>query len=158
MPLFQRHFEAACALFPKVGERRRINETIRRMINTQVLDLVATTRLNLDHVNPRTIEEVRAARPMVEYGQAMGADALTLKRFLRDQLYQHYKVQRMSAKGRRVVTDLFQAFMADARLLPPQYQVKADRGRARAVADYISGMTDRYAMREHRLLFAVEDI
>ena len=158
VPLFQRHFEAACALFPKVGERRRINETIRRMINTQVLDLVATTRLNLDHVNPRTIEDVRAARPMVEYGQAMGADALTLKRFLRDQLYQHYKVQRMSAKGRRVVTDLFQAFMADARLLPPQYQVKADRGRARAVADYISGMTDRYAMREHRLLFAVEDI
>ncbi len=156
--LFQRHFESACALFPQVGERRRINETIRRMINTQVLDLVTTTRLNLAHVDPGTIEDVRAAKPMVEYGEAMGAESLTLKRFLRDQLYQHYKVQRMSAKGRRVVSDLFQAFMADVRLLPPQYQAKADSGRARAVADYISGMTDRYAMREHRLLFSVEDI
>ena len=158
VPLFQRHFESACALFPRVAERRRINETIRRMINTQVLDLVATTRLNLAHVDPATIEDVRAASPMVDYGEAMRTDCLTLKRFLRDQLYQHYKVQRMSAKGRRVVSDLFQAFMADARLLPPQYQAKADRGQARAVADYVSGMTDRYAMREHRLLFAVEDI
>jgi len=64
----------------------------------------------------------------------------------------------MTAKARRIVSDLFHAFMNDARLLPPQYQVAAREDAARAVADYIAGMTDRYAMREHRMLFAIEDI
>ena len=95
---------------------------------------------------------------MVMHSDEVRADSLELKRFLRDKLYQHYQVQRMSTKGRRIVGELFGAFMSDARLLPPQYQAKADIDRARAVADYISGMTDRYAMREHRRLFAVEDI
>jgi dGTPase len=63
----------------------------------------------------------------------------------------------MSTKGRRIIRDLFRSFMEDARLLPPQYQAKAEADRARAVADYISGMTDRYAMREHRRLFTVEE-
>ncbi len=159
VPLFKRHFDLACRLFPTAAERRRINETIRRMINTLVGDLVQTTANALIAIAPGTIEEVRAAAgPLVAHSEPMRQESLELKRFLRDHLYQHFKVQRMSTKGRRVVSDLFIAFMGDPRLLPPQYQAKADLDRARAVADYISGMTDRYAMREHRRLFAIEDI
>ena len=95
---------------------------------------------------------------MITFSAEVEAESLTLKRFLRDALYQHYRVQRMSTKGRRIVRELFEAFISDARLMPPQYQAKAEADRARAVADYISGMTDRYAMREHRRLFAVEEI
>jgi len=158
VPLFQRHFRIALTLFPNVAERRRINETIRRMINTLVRDLVETTNERLTQRGPESIAAVRAGPPLVMHSEEVRAESLELKRFLRDKLYQHYKVQRMSTKGRRIVGELFGAFMSDLRLLPPQYQAKAEIDRARAVADYISGMTDRYAMREHRRLFAVEDI
>jgi dGTPase len=158
VPLFKRHFDEACATYPDIGERRSINETIRRMINTLVGDLVQTTESALARVRPNDINDIRNGPPIVGHSEPVSQESLVLKRFLRDNLYQHYKVQRMSTKGRRVVSDLFAAFMGDPRLLPPQHQAKADVDRARAVADYISGMTDRYAMREHRRLFAIEDI
>jgi MFS family permease len=81
-----------------------------------------------------------------------------LKAFLRDKLYHHFQVLRMTDKARRIIQDLFGAFMNDPRLLPPQYQAMARADKARAIADYIAGMTDRYAMREHRRLFAVGEI
>jgi len=156
--LFRRHWEIASTLYPDVSERRQVNETVRRMINTLVLDLASTSAQNIAEAQIATPEDVRIAPAVVNYSDAMAAESLALKRFLRDALYQHYRVQRMSSKGRRIVRELFQAFLSDARLMPPQYQAKAEADRARAVADYISGMTDRYAMREHRRLFAVEEI
>jgi len=81
-----------------------------------------------------------------------------LKQFLRLNLYQHHQVARMTNKARRIVADLFSAFVAEPRLLPPQYHEQASADPARTVADYIAGMTDRYAMREHRRLFAVDEI
>jgi dGTPase len=158
VPLFRRHFDEACRLFPRASERRRINETVRRMINALVLDLVTQSQANIAASAPASMADVRRAAPLIAYSGAAHEESLALKRFLRDNLYQHYLVQRMSAKGRRIVREMFDAFMGDARLLPPQYQAKAEADRARAVADYISGMTDRYAMREHRRLFMVEDI
>ena len=158
VPLFKRHWDIAHALYREASERRRINETVRRMINTLVTDLAATSLANVNRYAPASVDEVRAAPAMIAYSPALEAESLTLKRFLRDALYQHYKVQRMSTKGRRIVKELFDAFMTDARLMPPQYQAKAEADRARAVADYISGMTDRYAMREHRRLFTVEEL
>ncbi len=158
VPLFQRHFEQANRLYPAASERRRINETVRRMINALVLDLVSQSQANIARLAPVSLAEVRRAPPLIAYSESARDESLALKRFLRDHLYQHYLVQRMSAKGRRIVRALFESFMEDARLLPPQYQAKAEADRARAVADYISGMTDRYAMREHRRLFDVEDI
>ena len=80
-----------------------------------------------------------------------------MKRFLRSQLYQHYQVLRMASKARRIISDLFSAFSSDPRLLPPQYQFASDGGQARRVADYIAGMTDRYAIKEHQRLFAVSE-
>jgi dGTPase len=97
----------------------------------------------------------------------MHTQSRELKSFLRINLYQHYQVLRMTNKARRIVSDLFEAFIGDPRLLPPQYQSLAAGGpggvgdanvAARAVADYIAGMTDRYAIREHRRLFAVGEI
>ena len=158
VPLFKRHWDIAQALYPAASERRRINETVRRMINTLVLDLVQASQAKIDQYCPESIGDVRRQPSMISFSPGVEAESLALKRFLRDALYQHYRVQRMSTKGRRIVRELFEAFIADARLMPPQYQAKAEADRARAVADYISGMTDRYAMREHRRLFAVEEI
>jgi dGTPase len=81
-----------------------------------------------------------------------------MKRFLRTRLYQHYQVLRMASKAQHIVYDLFAAFIAEPRLLPPQYQAPAAGEQARRVADYIAGMTDRYAIKEHRRLFAVGEI
>ena len=86
----------------------------------------------------------------------MKAENSALKAFLRDHLYQHYQVLRMTSKAHRIVKDLFGAFLSDPRMLPPQYQDEADQ--ARGVADYVAGMTDRYAMKEYRRLFAVGEI
>jgi len=157
VPLFRRHFDEADRLYPQASERRRINETVRRMINALVLDLVAHSQANIAAAAPASIAEVRGGPQMIAYSESARLESLVLKRFLRDNLYQHYLVQRMSTKGRRIIRELFRSFMEDARLLPPQYQAKAEADRARAVADYISGMTDRYAMREHRRLFTVEE-
>jgi dGTPase len=157
VPLFRRHFDEADRLYPQASERRRINETVRRMINALVLDLVAHSQANIAAAAPASIAEVRRGPQMIAYSESARQESLVLKRFLRDHLYQHYLVQRMSTKGRRIIRELFRSFMEDARLLPPQYQAKAEADRARAVADYISGMTDRYAMREHRRLFTVEE-
>ena len=81
-----------------------------------------------------------------------------LKAFLRTNLYRHYRVMRVSSKSQRIISDLFQAFTGDPRLLPPQFSPESESERTRAVADYIAGMTDRYAIREHRRIFAIEDI
>jgi dGTPase len=81
-----------------------------------------------------------------------------LKALLRTHLYRHYRVMRMSAKARRIISELFQAFMEDPRLLPPQFNKRQEGVAARQIADYIAGMTDRYAIREHRRIFAVEEI
>jgi dGTPase len=95
---------------------------------------------------------------LVAYSDDIRPELRELKAFLRENLYHHYQVLRMTDKARRIVSDLFDAFMGDARLLPPQYQVRARTDKARAIADYIAGMTDRYAIKEHRRLFAVGEI
>ena len=101
--------------------------------------------------------EVRAAPPLAAFSAEIHEQQRELKTFLRTHLYRHYRVMRMSAKARRIIGDLFQTFMGESRLLPPQFQLQAQTDCARAVSDYIAGMTDRYAIKEHRRLFAVEE-
>src|SRR5690606_29553394 len=132
--------------------------TIRRMINDTVIDLIETTRANIVAAGIETIDDVRRADRLVAYTPGMAAMLQELKRFLRENLYWHYQVLRMTDKARRIINDLFSAFMADPRLLPPQYQRRSREDKPRAIADYIAGMTDRYAIREHRRLFAVGEI
>jgi dGTPase len=154
--LFRRHMRAALREFPRLAGRRLIHETVRRMIDMLVTDLATQTRRNLEQQRPGSMEEVRNAPPLVAFSRAAEQLHLDLKRFLREKLYRHYRVARMSAKARRIVSELFGAFLADPRLLPPEFQVRAADGPPRAIADYVAGMTDRYAMLEHRRLFAVE--
>ncbi len=144
--------------YPGITGRRAIHETIRRMINAQVIDLVRTTRENLARINPQSLADIQAAPPLVAFSPTMYEQQRALKAFLRDRLYRHYQVLRMTSKARRIIRDLFEAFMETPSLLPPQYQHMAEENHARAVADYIAGMTDRYAIREHRRLFAVGEI
>ena len=146
------------AQWPALGGRRLIHETIRRMINEMALDLIATTRANIATAGIERLADVHRAPRLVAYSEAMQPRLRELKAFLRHNLYSHYQVLRMTDKARRIIEDLFGAFMNDPRLLPPQYQLRAKSDTPRAIADYIAGMTDRYAMREHRRLFAVGEI
>mgnify|MGYP001157897630 FL=1 len=153
--LYAVHAEVVRARHPGLSGRRLIHETIRRMIDTLVTDLIGETRRWLDDLAPRSVDDVRGGPPLPGFSMAIGTQSRALKRFLRDNLYRHYQVLRMTSKARRIVTDLFHAFSAEPRLLPPQYQARARQDTPRAVADYIAGMTDRYAIREHRRLFSV---
>jgi len=156
--LFTERRRAVEAAWPGLVGRRLIHETIRRMINDTVLDLVGTTRANVAAAGIESLDDVRRADRLVAYSPGMAALLQELKRFLRENLYWHYQVLRMTDKARRIINDLFAAFMSDPRLLPPQYQQRAREDKPRAIADYIAGMTDRYAIREHRRLFAVGEI
>ena len=153
--LFARHVADVRRVHVGLGGRRLIHETIRRLINTLVCDLIETTASNLARHGPRTLAEARLGPPLVAFSAESFEEQKQLKRFLRTQLYQHYQVLRMASKARRIVGDLFAAFAGEPRLLPPQYQVAGDGDQLRRVADYIAGMTDRYAIKEHRRLFAV---
>jgi len=157
--LFARHAAEADAEFPDMAGRRRVHETIRRMIDAQVTDLLAESSRRIAQAAPGTLADVHAAPPLIAFTAEMQAENRELKRFLRDHLYQHFEVLRMTTKARRIIRDLFNAFVADPRLLPPQYRELADReSLPRATADYIAGMTDRYSMKEHRRLFSVGEL
>jgi dGTPase len=139
-----------------------IHETIRRVINHVVSDLIRTTADNLAKATPTSVADVRArSKPLVSFSADVAREQLKLKQFLNQRVYRHYKVLRMTSKARLVVTRLFDTFINDATLMPTEHQESATvlerelgtPGRARAVADYIAGMTDRYAILEHGRLF-----
>jgi dGTPase len=160
--LFRRQYEAVCAAYPKLDERRLLHEIVRRMINHLAVDLITATRAQLEDAKPQSIEDVRTrSQPLVGLSEAVRKEHLELKSFLGERVYRHYKVLRMTSKARRVLHELFSAFFDDVNLMPPEHRdiaVRAEKdrgatGRARAVADYVAGMTDRYAILEHRRLF-----
>jgi dGTPase len=161
VPLVAMHLQEVRRVYPDLPERRVVHETVRRMINTLVSDLIQQSERNIAAQNPATIEEVRSAAAMIAFSPETNERQRALKNFLHTHLYRHYRVMRMGVKAQRIISDLFGIFMDDSRLLPPQFQPLAGQtepDRARAVADYIAGMTDRYAIREHRRIFAVEEI
>ncbi len=154
--LFARHVTEARDEFPRLCGRRLIHETVRRMIDAQVTDLLSETQTRIAANGIETLADVEQAPALVGFSAAMQAENRELKAFLRTELYRHYQVVRMTNKARRVIRELFAAFQAEPRLLPPQYQVSGEQeGMPRVIADYIAGMTDRYAIKEHRRLFTV---
>jgi dGTPase len=129
------------------------------MIDAQVTDLLAESARRIAEAAPAGLDDVHRAPELIGFTTAMKEENRALKAFLREHLYRHFEVLRMTAKARRVIQDLFAAFIADPRLLPPQYQAMAAAGSIeRATADYIAGMTDRYSMKEHRRLFSVGEL
>jgi dGTPase len=158
VPLVSQHLQKIRHSYPNLPERRVIHETIRHMINTLVGDVIQSSINNIKQYQINSLADVQNAPPILAFSESMFEQQRALKTFLRTHLYRHYKVMRMSSKAQRIVSDLFAVFMDDPRLLPPQFQESATNNKARAVADYIAGMTDRYAIREHRRIFAVEEV
>ena len=160
--LFRRHHDSVRALHPAIGPRRLVHETIRRMIDDVVTDLIEETRRRLGAAGPADIEAVRAQPgPLVAFSGEREREHYELKRFLRRRVYEHERVVSMREGAVRTLEELFHAFFDDASLLPAEHRDTALRweaergaaGRARAVADYVAGMTDRYAFLEHQRVF-----
>jgi dGTPase len=160
--IFRRQFDLVSAEYPGISGRRLVHEVVRRMIGFVVNDLIDSSGEAIAAADPASVEDVRAgSSPLLRFSDEVLAEHLELKRYLRQQLYRHYRVLRMTNKARRVVHELFDALLADVELMPTEHQDVAKRmeaeaglpGRARAVADYIAGMTDRFAILEHRRLF-----
>ncbi len=159
---FKHSAEQVKARWPGLDEKRWVHETVRRMINDSVTDLIESSRQRIGDAAPKSIEEVRGAKAaMIDFSPVAREKHLELKRFLRARLYRHHRVHRMAAKAKRTVSELFEAFAGDPGLLPSHVQKRfverhnadADTVRTRVIADYLAGMTDRYAIAEHRRVF-----
>ena len=160
---FREQYETVRARWPALAGRRVIHETIRAMINRQATDLLDTSRAAIDAARPGSVDEVRGhGAALILFSAPMLEQHRALKRLLRQELYRHYRVFRMSMKAQRIVKDLFDVFFNTPRALPRDSQQRIEeRGggesdRARLVADYVAGMTDRFAIAEYRRLFTVD--
>jgi dGTPase len=148
--LVERYRFEAAAEHPGLAGRRLLYETIRRMLSAQVYDVIDATRSALLAQAPADTDGVRNAPPLVKFSTGMHAQSTALKRFLFANLYRHPQVTQTTRQAQQAVRDLFAAYVDGAAALPESYAERADR--PRAVADYIAGMTDRFAMREHERL------
>jgi dGTPase len=158
--LFARLHRQVVQQYPGLPGRRELYETIRLMITAMTADLVEESCRLLKEADPKSIDEVRASPPLIRFSPKMREETTALKRFLYANLYRHYKVNRMRVKASRIVRELFEAFMTDPVLLPFDYQVTSGdtMKQARKIADYIAGMTDRYAIREHKRIFSLDEL
>jgi dGTPase len=166
LSLFDVHYEEVCQRYPDISPRRMVHETIRRMINYVVVDLIETSAAKIKASGVSSIDDVcNAGEPLMVFSDVVREEMTLLKRFLRKNLYNHYRVRRMTQKSVGIIEKLFTAFFDDVQIMPPQYQEALSQNttdnskgseptqRARAVADYIAGMTDRYAIREYQRVF-----
>ncbi len=147
--------------WPGIDARMVRIEAVRRMIGVMVEDVLAETEARIAADEIRSTEDVRMAkRTLVSFSPTMLADLGVLRKFLFERMYRHYRVNRTRSQARRILGEMFQLFMAEPETMPPEWSGKAISGdetkRARAVCDYIAGMTDRYAIEEHRKLFSLD--
>ncbi len=159
--LFRRHYQPVVRAAPDAPRRVLIHETIRAMINEVVTDLVTTSRRNIAARRLRSSDDVRALnKPLIALSPGVLAEHLALKRYLRRHLYRHAQVTDVTSRAQAMLKAVFQCFLADLKTMPPEHADRARNwelelgaaGRARAVADYVAGMTDRYAFSAYRRL------
>ena len=155
--LFQKYYEETLKQYSKIENRQLRYETIRRMINAQVNDLINTTNNRLKELNLDSIDAVRKhSSPIVGFSDVMLEQHIELKSFLMKNLYRHEKVLEMTSQAKAVIELLFQQYMEQPKKMSEEFYQKAlmckYKNKARIVADYISGMTDRFAIREHKRL------
>ncbi|RZJ42288.1 MAG: deoxyguanosinetriphosphate triphosphohydrolase [Brevundimonas sp.] len=161
VPLIGPVLHGVRADWPDIDDRMVRIEAVRRMIGVMVEDVLAETGRRLEADNIRSTEDVRtASRTLVAFSPAMLADLGVLRKFLFERMYRHYRVNRTRSQARRILAEMFQLFMAEPETMPPEWSKPAQGGdetkRARAVCDYIAGMTDRYAIEEHKKLFSLD--
>ncbi len=153
--------EEVDVLYSALEEKRRIHEVIRRVISAMADDLIAQAQHNIQAGKVHSVEDVRAlGRPLVHFSPAMQASNALLKDFLMKRMYRHYKVNRMASKARRMVRELFLFFHAEPECLPNEWRARSDGAgtllTARLVADFVAGMTDRFAIQEYQRVFNVQ--
>ncbi len=160
--LFRKQYDVVNKQYPGLDEKKLIHEIIRRMINVMVVDLIDTSRQNIANARLDSIEDIRnQAQRLMAFSEQMNAKKHELKQFLRKNLYQHYRVHRMSKKAADVIEALFNAFINDLKILPTEAlqhcqtlkEKHGDAGITRGISDYIAGMTDRYAIVEYERIF-----
>ncbi|MDG2376240.1 MAG: deoxyguanosinetriphosphate triphosphohydrolase [Woeseiaceae bacterium] len=155
-PLFDQHYDEVQRRWPDIEDRQLIYEVIRRMIGHVVNDLIENTSSVLAAKAPATIDDVRAQeKPVVGFSEEVREMHLELKKFLRENLYRHNQVQAMNEQTQLMIEVLFERFMSDPGEMPLSFADRAagdDADMARVVADYIAGMTDRFAFSEHERL------
>ncbi len=161
VPLVGRIFSDVMDLYPGLDRSRLIHESVRRLITAMIEDVLIETGRRIADSNPQSPDDVRAlGRPLVAFSPAMKANDTALKTFLFKNMYRHYKVNRMLTKAKRVVAEMFQLFLAEPGVLPAAWGqlcgASGSRETARVVSDYIAGMTDRFALEEHKRLFAID--
>ncbi len=158
LPLVRECFARVDQLYPDLEPARRQHEALRRVFGLMVEDVLQESVVRLKNLAPENAAEIRAAKtPVIAFSPGMEADLRQIREFLYARMYRHWKVQRMRTKAAGVMKDLFGLFMAESGLLPDDWREAAihavsDTLRARIVADYIAGMTDRFALQEHRVL------
>ena len=161
LPLFESHRLQALGEYPALArlesQRRLLYEAIRRMLSAQVYDVIEATRHALQTQGPKHVDEVRAMPLLVRFSEEMHGQSLALKRFLFANLYRHPQVVETTNSARQVVRDLFASYMQQPQAMKHVFVQRWDEaldpsGRARVVADFIAGMTDRYAVKEHERL------
>jgi dGTPase len=151
VPLVQRFLRETLSDHPQLLGRRLLSETLRRMLSTQVYDVTDSTRLALQAADPADVDEVRSSQQvLVQFSVAMRDEGVLLKRFLRDKLYRHPQVTDTTERAKLVVAELFERYLNHPQDLPAYFAQQADL--PRAVADYVAGMTDRFALKEHQRL------
>lgn len=158
VPLVGDVFRAAMDAAPMAEDGRIIQEAIRTLIGRMVNDLIAETKTRVAASGVQSVEEVRALdHPIAAFSPEMTENDAALKAFLFERMYRHYRVNRMSSKARRIVQNLFEIMHEEPELMPPEWQIGCDQPgglkTARRVCDFIAGMTDRFAILEHRRLF-----
>jgi len=155
--IFARHLHRVKQHYPDITGRRLIHETVRGMINTLVVDLTVQSNTRIRDASPDSPDSVREKPVLIGFSDTIKRQQQELKRFLHKNLYKHYQVMRMSNKARHTIEKLFTAFETEPALLPDEYQQKFQEYGHQAIADYIAGMTDRYAIREYQRLFAITE-
>ena len=157
VPLLSDALAGARAGGAGLAPARLRHETIRRVINALCTALTTESRRRIEALNPRSPCDIRrVAGPVIAYDDGMANENASVRAFLLTRMYRHWRVNRMTEKARHVTAALFSILQRDPRLLPPEWssvagEVSTERS-ARAVADYIAGMTDRFALEEHRRL------
>ncbi len=161
VPLIGPHLESALADFPDCDAGIIRLEAVRRMIGAMVDDVLAETRRRVAADGVGSPEDVRMlGHALISFSRDMVEDLSALRRFLMERMYRHWKVNRTRSQARRILAEMFQLFMAEPEVMPSEWfqraQGRDEAGRARVVCDYIAGMTDRFAIEEHRKLFHLD--
>jgi dGTPase len=162
LPHVGQAFQGVIDQYPSLETTRIIHESVRRLIGSMIGDVIAETHRRLDRAHPQSAADVRAMNaPLVAFSDEMNGYNVTLKKFLFERMYRHYRVTRSMSKAKRIVADLFELLHAEPELLPPEWQQGCDGSQgmksARRVCDFIAGMTDKFAIEEHHRLFDLDD-